>query len=264
MLSNVVQSLSCVRLFVTNPMDCSMPDLSFTISRSLLKLISIESEMPSNHLSLCHPLLLPPSIFPSIRSFFQWVSSSHHVAKVFWNFSFSVSPSNEYSGLISFRMDWFGLFAVQRTLKSLLQHHSSKASMSQCSAFYNVSVSKWVTDSLCVCVCVCVCVCGQESEWPQASVDKELGSESLPALKPQRGFEFHLESNGPPFRDGAKKGQWLDWGVLVFFCCNYSGFSVKNEMRWAKVRNPEDQREDCCRTDEIKSVGWKQIERLSL
>ena len=109
--------------------------LSITSSWSLLKLMSIESVMPSNHLILCHPLLLPPSIFPSIRVF-----SNESVLCIkwpkYWSFSFSISPSNEHSGLISFRMDWMDLFAVQGTLKSLLRHHSSKASILQCSAFF--------------------------------------------------------------------------------------------------------------------------------
>ena len=100
--------------------------LSITNSQSLLKLISIESVMPSNHLIPCHPLLLPPSIFPSIRVF-----SSESILRIrwpkYWSFSFNISPFNEHSGLISFRMDWLDLFAVQRTLKSLLQHHSSRA-----------------------------------------------------------------------------------------------------------------------------------------
>ena len=102
--------------------------------------MSIESVMPSNHLILCHPLLLPPSIFPSIRVF-----SKESVLHIRWpkygSFSFSISPSNEYSGLISFRMDWLDLFAVQRTLKSLLQHHSSKASILWHSAFFIVQLS---------------------------------------------------------------------------------------------------------------------------
>ena len=102
--------------------------LSITSSQSLLKLMSIESVMPSNHLILCHPLFFPPSIFPSIRVF-----SNESVLRIrwpkYWSFSFSISPSNEYSGLISFRMDWLDLRAVQGTLKSLLQHHSSKASI---------------------------------------------------------------------------------------------------------------------------------------
>ena len=107
--------------------------LSFTSSRSLLKLMSIESVMPSNHLILCHPLLLLPPIPPSIRVFsnestllIRWPT--------YWSFSFSISPSNEHPGLISFRMDWLELLAVQRTLKSFLQHHSSKGSILQCSA----------------------------------------------------------------------------------------------------------------------------------
>ena len=114
--------------------------LSITNSQCLLKLISIESVMPSNHLILCHPLLLPPSIFPSIRVFSN--ESVLHVRwPKYWSFSFSISPSNEYSGLISFRIDLLDLFAVQGNLKSLLQHHSSKASILQCSAFFMVQLS---------------------------------------------------------------------------------------------------------------------------
>ena len=112
--------------------------LSFTISQSLLKLMSIESVMPSNHLILCHPFLLLPSIFPSIRAF-----SNESVLRIRWPkyWSFSIRPSNEYSGLISFRIDWFDLHAVQGTLKSLFQHHSSKASILWCSAFLMVQLS---------------------------------------------------------------------------------------------------------------------------
>ena len=113
--------------------------LSFTTSQSLFKLMSIESVMPSNHLILCHPLLLPPSIFPSIRVFSvsQFFTSGGQSI----GFSFSISPSNEQSGLISFRMDWLDLLAVQGTLKSLLQHHSSKASILQLLAFFIVQLS---------------------------------------------------------------------------------------------------------------------------
>ena len=111
--------------------------LSFTISRSLLKLISIESVMPSNHLALCRPLLLLPSIFPSIRVFSNESALPIRWPK-YWSFSLSISSSNEYSGLISFRTDRFNLLAVQGTFKSLLQHHSSKASILQHSAFYVV------------------------------------------------------------------------------------------------------------------------------
>ena len=108
-------------------------------SQRLLKLMSIESVMPSNHLILCHPLLLP-SIFPSIRVFSN--ESALHIRRPkYWSFSFSISPSNEYSGLISFRMHWLDLLAVQRTLKSLLQHHSSKASILQLSFFYSITLT---------------------------------------------------------------------------------------------------------------------------
>ena len=119
-----VQSLSCVQLFTTPWTAARQASLSVTNSRRLLNLTSIELEMPSNHLFLCPRLLLPPSIFPSIRVFLsesvlliRWLK--------YWNFSFSISPSNEYSGLMSFRMDWLDLLAVQGTINSLLQHHSS-------------------------------------------------------------------------------------------------------------------------------------------
>ena len=124
-----------------NPMDCSTPGFRvITNSQSLLKLMSIESVMPSNHLILCQPLFLPPSIFPSIRVFSN-ESALHIRWPKYWSFSFSISPSNEYSGLISFRMDWLDLLAVQGTLKSLLQHHSSKASILWRSAFVMVQLS---------------------------------------------------------------------------------------------------------------------------
>ena len=128
-----VQSLSRARLFVTPWTAALKASLSITNSQSLLNLMSIKSVMPSNHLILCHPLLLLPSIFPSIRVF-----SNQSVLCIrwpkYWSFSFSISPSNEYSGLISFRIDWLDLLAVQGTLKSLLQHHSSKASILRHSA----------------------------------------------------------------------------------------------------------------------------------
>ena len=134
-----VQLLSHVWLFATARTAAHQASLSITTSQSLLKLMSIESVMPSNRLILCHPLLLPPSIFPSIRVF-----SSESVLWImwpkYWSFSFSISPSNEYSGLISFRMDWLDLLAVQGTLKSLLQHQSSKASTLRCSAFFIVQL----------------------------------------------------------------------------------------------------------------------------
>ena len=120
-----IQSLSCVWLFATPWTAACQLSLSIISSRSLLKLMSIESVMPSNNLILCHPLLLPRSIFPSIRVFSNESALCIRWPK-FWSFSFSISPSKEYSGLISFRKHWLDLHAVQETLKSLLQHHSSK------------------------------------------------------------------------------------------------------------------------------------------
>ena len=134
-----VQSLSCVQLFVTPWTAARRASLSITSSRSLLKLMSIESVMPSNHLILCCPLLFPPSIFPSIRVFSN-ESALYIRWPKYWNFSFSISPSNEHPGLISFRMDWLDLLAVQGILKSLLQHHSSNASIIQHSAFFIVQL----------------------------------------------------------------------------------------------------------------------------
>ena len=132
-----VQSLSHVRLFATPWTAARQASLSITNSQSLLKLMSSMSLMPSNHLILCRPLLLPPSIFPSIRVF-----SNESVLCIrwpkYWSSSFSISLSNEHTGLISFRMDWLDLLAVQEILKSLLQHHSSKAPILQCSAFFIV------------------------------------------------------------------------------------------------------------------------------
>ena len=125
-------------------MDCSTPGVPITNSQSLLKLLSIELVMPSNHLILCRPLLLGPSIFPSIfpaDSLFSSESALRIRWPKYWSFSSNISPSKEYSGLISFRMDWFDLFAVQATPKSLLQHHSSKVSILQCSAFFIVQLS---------------------------------------------------------------------------------------------------------------------------
>ena len=122
-------------------MNCSTPGLPLHHnSWSLLQLTSIESAMPSNHLILCCPHLLPPSIFPSIRVFSN--ESAHRIRwPKYWSFSLNISPSNEYSGLISFRMDWLDLLVVQRTLKSLLQHHSSKASILRCLALFIVQLS---------------------------------------------------------------------------------------------------------------------------
>ena len=139
-LINSVQLLSHVQLFVTPWTAACQASLSITNSQSLIKLMSIKSVMPSNHLILCHPLLFLLSIFPSIRVF-----SNESVLRIrwpkYWSFSFSISPSNEYSGLISFTIDWLDLFAVQGTFKSLLQHHSSKESVLWHSAFFIVQLS---------------------------------------------------------------------------------------------------------------------------
>ena len=135
-----IQSLSHVRLLVNPWTAARQASLSITNSQNLLKLMSIKSVMPSNHLILCHTLLLLPSIFPSIRGFSNESALCIRWRK-YWSFSFGISPSNEHPGLISFRMDWLDLLAVQGTLKSLLQHHSSKASILQPSAFFMVQLS---------------------------------------------------------------------------------------------------------------------------
>ena len=128
---------SCLTL--CDPMDCGTPDFPGHHLRSLLKLMSIESVMPSNHLILCCPLLLP-SVFPRIRVFSN-ESALHIRWPKYWSFTLSITPPNAYSGLISFRMDWLDLLAVQGTLKSLLQHHSSKASILRWSAFYSPTLT---------------------------------------------------------------------------------------------------------------------------
>ena len=135
-----VQLLSHVRLFVTPWITACEAPLSITNSWSLLKLMRIESVMPSSHLILCHPLLLLPPISPSIRVFSNESTLRMRWTK-YWSFSFSISPSNEHSELISFRMDWLDLLAVQGTLKRLLQNHSSKALILRCSAFFTVQLS---------------------------------------------------------------------------------------------------------------------------
>ena len=135
-----VQSLNCVQLFVTPWTIAHQTYQPITNSWNSPKLMSIESVMPSNHLTLCHPLLLLPSISPSIRIFSN-ESALHMRWPRYWSFSFNISPSNEYPGLISFSMDWLDLLAVQRTLKSLLQHHSSKASILWRSTLFIVQFS---------------------------------------------------------------------------------------------------------------------------
>ena len=146
-----VQSLSRVRLFVTPWIAARQASLSITNSQSSPKLMCIESVMPSSHLILCHLLLLLPPIRPSIRVFSS-ESTLHMRWPKYWSFGFSISPSNEYLGLVSFRMDWLDLLAGQGTLKSLLQHHNSKASIPRCSAFFTVQFTSihdhWKNHSL--------------------------------------------------------------------------------------------------------------------
>ena len=135
-----VQSLNHVRLFATQRIAACQASLSITNSQSLLKLMSIESVVPSSHLIICHPLLLLPPVPPSIRVFSNESTLRIRWPKC-WSFSFSISPSNAHPGLIFFRMDWLDLLAVQGTLESLLQHHSSKASIFRCSAFFTLQLS---------------------------------------------------------------------------------------------------------------------------
>ena len=139
-MANVVQSCRHVQLFVTPWTAAYQASLTFTISQSLLKLMSIESVMLSNYPIICHPLPLLPSIFPSIRVFSN-ESSLRLRQPTYWSFSFNISSSNEYTGLVSFRIDWFDFLAVQGTLKSLLQQHRSKASVFWHSVFFMVQLS---------------------------------------------------------------------------------------------------------------------------
>ena len=160
----IVQPLSHVWLFATPWTTAFQASLSFSISLSLLKLMSIEPVMPSNHLILCHPLLLLPSIFPSIRVFSNESALRIRWPK-YWSFSFSISPSSEYSELISFRIHWFDL-AVQRTLKNLLQHHSLKASILPCSAFFVVQLSHpYTTTGKTIALTLWTCVGIDTGKW---------------------------------------------------------------------------------------------------
>ena len=153
-----VQLLSPIQLFVTPWTAIHQACLSITNSWGLFKLMSIGSLMSSNHLILCHPLIFLPLVFPSIRVFSD--ESTLHIRRTkYWSFSFSVSPSNEYSGLMSFKMDWLDLLAVQGTLKSLLQHHSSKASILLCSAFFIVQLSHpYMTTGKTIALTICTFV----------------------------------------------------------------------------------------------------------
>ena len=137
----VVQLLSCVQVFATPCTAACQAPLSFTFSWSLLKFTSVETVMPSNHLILCRPLLLLPSVFPCIRAFSSESALPISWSK-YWSFSFSIHPASEYSGLISFSIDWFDLLAIQGTLKNLLHHHNLKASVLQHSAFFIDQLSR--------------------------------------------------------------------------------------------------------------------------
>ena len=163
----VVQSLSHVQLLVISWTAAHQASLSFTVSRSLLRLMSIDSVMPPIHLILCHPILLLPSVFPSIKVF-PYESPLHVRWPNYWSFSISISPSKEHPGLICFRMDWLNILAVQGTLKSILQHHSSKASILQRSAFFiiqlshpymttgkTIALNRWMLAKYCLCFWIC-------------------------------------------------------------------------------------------------------------
>ena len=174
---DVIPSLSHVWLFANPWIAGCQASLSFTTSQSLLKLMSIVSMMPSNHLILCHPLLFLLSIFPSTRLFFNELAPCIRWPK-YWSFSFSISPSNEYLGLISFRIDLLDVLAVQGSLKNLLHHHHSKASILQCSAFFMIQLSHpymttgktiaWLYGPVLAkwCLCFSICCLGLSSRLP--------------------------------------------------------------------------------------------------
>ena len=171
---STVQSLSHVWIFGTPWIAASQASLSITKSQNLPKLMSIESVMPSNHLILCHPLLLPPLIFPKIRVFSKGSTLRMRWPK-YWSFSFSIIPSKEHPGLI-FRMDWLDLLAVQGTLRSLLQHHGSKASILRCSAFFTVQLShpsrSPVKRSICIIDQLCARHCTEWVTWMSVKLEK--------------------------------------------------------------------------------------------
>ena len=192
-----VQSLSRVQLFVTPWTIARQASLSITNSWSLFKLMSIESVMPSNDLILCHPPLVPPLIFTSIR-----VCSNESVLHIrwqkYWSFSFNISPSNDYSGLLSFRMDWLDLLPVQGSLKSLLQHHSSKASILWCSAFFIVQLSHpYMTTGK------TIALTRRTSAW--------RASEKSPRTSVQPTWRDLCYNQGPPeggMREGNRNSHW--------------------------------------------------------
>ena len=205
--SSVQFSHSCrVRLFVTSWIAARQASLSFTNSRSSLRLTSIESVMPSSHLILCHPLLLLPPIPPSIRVFSN-ESTLHMKWPKYWSFSFSIIPSKEHPGQISFRMDWLDLLAVQGTLKSLLQHHSSKASILRCSAFFTVQLSHPYMISLAFSKCRC-----QKNDF-QGILKSLLQNHSSKASVLRHSAFFIVQLSHPYITE--KQELWLDGPLLA-------------------------------------------------
>ena len=212
-----VQSLSHVRLFVTPGTAACQASLSITNSWSLLKLMSIESEMPSNHLIFCHPLLLLPSIFPSIRVFSN-KSVLHIRWPKYWSFSFNISPSNDYSGLISFRLDWLDLLAVQGALESLLQHHSSEASVLRRST---VTTATSVITAITTAITVKAPDSLPSSPPGTRPVAPRFTSPSYcitpPALQGHRGWESHGHLRFPAPHGALTQAFWSLRLVLVKF-----------------------------------------------
>ena len=217
----VVQSFSCVWLFATPWIAAPQASLSFTISWSLLKLMSIESVMPSNNFVLCHPLFLLLSIFPSIRIF-----SSESALCIRWSkyWTFSISPSNEYSGLISFRIDWFDLLAVQETRKSFLQHHSSKASILWRLTFKVYSVDLWFFNTT-------HCKVWCSSHQPRAIIPMALGLSFLGISKLGKGHSITDTDKGPYNQSYVFSSS----NILVWELDHKEGWAPKNWCFWTVV-----------------------------
>ena len=182
-----VQSLSQVQLFVTPWTAACQASLSFTTSKCLLGIMSIESEVPPNHLILCHPFFFLPSVFPSIKVFSSELAFRIRWPK-YWSFNFSMSASNEYSALISFRIDWFDLLAIHGTLKSLSQHHSSKASILWRSAFFIVQLSHpYITTGKTIAL---IDLCQQSNVWASSALCEVLYSFPHISKKPRVYYQL--------------------------------------------------------------------------